>query len=352
MRLLKSLLRDDRRDLAFRLHYFLEAAVHYVNYVKDARLWCNSITIVFANVGGTISVRETNAAGCITNHTPKAVTVNPLPTAIISGGGTICNGASRNLTVTFTGTGPYAFTYALDGVPQLPVATGANPYTLNVTAAGTYTIVNVSDANCTNNGTGTTTVSFFPKPTGTISGTAEMCKGGSATLTMSFTGTAPYTFTYTDGVTPVTVVGNLTNVYTVSVSPLINTTYTLTSLTDGNSCAGVLSGSAVITINVPPAPTLTGTNLICNGINTGAVSMAIAGGTLPFGFSWTGPDGFTANTQNISALEAGYYAVVVTDSKGCTGNANITLTQPPVLNGSVAGTNITCFGANDGTITV
>ena len=80
-----------------------------------------------------------------------AVTVNPLPTATISGGGTICDGASRNLTVTFTGTGPYTFTYALGGVPQPPVATAANPYTLNVTAAGTYTIVNVSDANCTNN---------------------------------------------------------------------------------------------------------------------------------------------------------------------------------------------------------
>jgi len=48
------------------------------------------------------------------------------------------------------------------------------------------------------------------KPTGTISGTAEMCKGVPATLTMSFTGVAPFTFTYTDGTTPVTVVGNLT----------------------------------------------------------------------------------------------------------------------------------------------
>ena len=47
----------------------------------------NSITVIFANVGGTISVRETNAAGCITNHTPHAITVNPLPTATISGGG-------------------------------------------------------------------------------------------------------------------------------------------------------------------------------------------------------------------------------------------------------------------------
>ena len=233
----------------------------------------SSITIIFANVGGTISVRETNAAGCITNHTPKAVTVNPLPTATISGGGTICDGASRNLTVDFTGVGPYVFTYAIDGVAQAPVATASDPYTLNVTAAGTYTIVNVSDANCTNNGTGTTTVSFFPKPTGTISGTSEMCLGGSKTLTMTFTGTAPFTFTYTDGTTPVTVVGHLTNVFTVSVSPLINTTYTLTSLTDGNACTGVVSGSAVISINMPPVLTLTGTNLICYNVPTGAVTM-------------------------------------------------------------------------------
>ena len=312
----------------------------------------SSVTIVFANVGGTISVRETNAAGCITNHTPKAITVNPLPTATISGGGTMCVGGTRNLTVNFSGTGPYSFTYAINGVPQAPIATGANPYTLNVATAGTFTIVNVSDANCTNTGTGTTTVSYFPQPTGTISGTAQVCAGGSATLTASFTGTAPYTFTYTDGTIPVTVVNHLTNVFTVAVSPLVNTTYTLTALTDANSCTGVLSGSAIITVNPPPAITLTGTNLTCYNVNTGAVNMAITNGTAPFGFSWTGPNGFTANTQNITNLEAGYYAVVVNDTKGCTGTANITLTQPPVLNGSAAGTNITCFNANDGTITV
>jgi PKD repeat protein len=312
----------------------------------------STITVIFANVGGTISVRETNAAGCITNHLPSSVTVNPLPTATISGGGTICSGASRNLSVDFTGTGPYTFTYALNGVPQAPVATASDPYTLNVTAAGTYTIVNVTDANCTNNGTGTTTVTFFPLPTGTISGTAEMCRGASSTLTMSFTGTAPYTFTYTDGTTPVTVVGHLTNVYTATVSPVVSTTYTLTSLTDGNTCTGIVSGSAVLSVNLPPVLTLTGTNLICYNISTGAINMAIADGTAPFGFSWTGPSGFTSSSQNISALAAGYYAVVVNDTKGCTGTANITLTQPPVLNGSAAGTNITCFGANDGTITI
>jgi hypothetical protein len=312
----------------------------------------SSVTVVFANVGGTISVRETNAAGCVTNHNPKAITVNPLPTATISGGGTMCVGGTRNLSVNFTGTGPYTFTYAINGVSQAPVATAANPYTLTVGVAGTFTIVNVSDANCTNNGTGTATVSYFPQPSGIISGTTEVCSGSPATLTLTFTGTAPFTFTYTDGTTPVTVVNHLTNVFTVAVSPVVNTTYTLTALTDGNSCTGVISGSAVITVNRPPTLTLTGTNLTCYNVNTGAINMAIANGTAPFGFSWTGPNGFTANTQNITNLEAGYYAVVVNDTKGCTGTANITLTQPPVLAGSAAGTNITCFGAGDGTITV
>jgi len=312
----------------------------------------SSITVVFANVGGTISVRETNAAGCITNHTPVSVTVNPLPTAQISGTTIICDGSSANLTVDFTGIGPWTFTYALNGVPQTPVNTSDDPYTLAVTQAGNYTIVNVTDATtCTNTGTGSATVSYYPKPTGIISGTTELCRGNSATLTMTFTGTAPYTFTYTDGVTPVTVNNHPTAVYTVNVSPLNTTTYTLVSLTDGNSCDGVISGSAVITVNIPPALTLTGTNLTCYNDNTGAVDLEVTG-TGPFGYSWTGPDLFTANTQDINGLKAGIYAVVVTDSKGCTSTGNITITQPGQLNATLSSTNISCYGVPEGTITI
>ena len=163
-----------------------------------------------------------------------------------------------------------------------------------------------------------------------------MCSGSSATLTMTFTGVAPFTFTYTDGTTPVTVNAHPNNVYTVSVSPLLTSTYTLTSLTDFNSCVGVLSGSALINVNQPPSLSLTGTNLICYNVPAGAVDMIISDGTAPFGIAWTGPNGFTSPTEDISGLKEGYYAVTVTDSKGCIATANITLTQPPVLNGAVA----------------
>jgi hypothetical protein len=313
----------------------------------------SSITVLFGTTGGTVLARETNIAGCVTNHNPLSVTVNPLPVATISNGGTICDGGTRPLNVAFMGTAPFNFTYAINGISQTPVSTSSNPYTINATLQGTYTIVNVTDnTGCTNSGSGTATVTYFPRPTGIISGTAEMCRGNSTTLTMTFTGVAPFTFTYTDGTTPVTVTANPSNVYTINVSPTVNTTYTLTSLTDNNSCVGVISGSAIVTVNQPPALSLTGTNLICYNINMGAVDLAISGGTAPFGISWTGPDGFTAPTEDISGLKAGYYAVTVTDSKGCTAAGNITLTQPPVLNAALASTNITCFGASDGTITI
>ena len=318
----------------------------------------SSVQIVFGNVGGTILVRETNAAGCIRNHNPLAVTVNALPTATISNGGSICQGATRNLNVAFTGTGPYTFTYAIDGASQPPVATASNPYTLSATAPGVYTIVNVTDANCTNVGTGAAVVSFYPQPTGSMGGTTEICRSGSATLTMTFTGTAPFTFTYTDGTTPVTIAAHLTNVYTVSVSPLTTTTYTLTALTDGNTCTGVLAGSAVITVNLPPVPALTGTNLTCYNDNSGAITLAITDGTAPFGYAWTGPGGYTANTQNISGLSVGTYNVLVTDSKGCTGTANKVITQPTAIVATAAitsnysGAHISCNGASDARITV
>ncbi|MCJ7448576.1 MAG: hypothetical protein MUO72_12880, partial [Bacteroidales bacterium] len=311
----------------------------------------SSITVVFGNVGGTIVVRETNVAGCITDHNPLAVTVIPLPTATISNGGTICEGDSRNLTVDFTGTGPYTFTYALNGVPQAPVNTAADPYSLNVTLAGTYTIVNVTDANCTNIGSGSATVTYFPKPTGIISGTTEHCRGNNTTLTMIFTSLTPFTFTYTDGTTPVTVTNHPTNVYTVSVSPLVTTTYTLSSLTDGNSCLGAVSGSAVITVNIPPVLTLVGTNLTCYNDNTGAVALSVTGNN-PYGYAWTGPDGYTANTEDISGLKAGLYSVTVTDTKGCISTGSVTLTQPAVLAATLASTNIFCFGSAEGTITI
>ena len=179
----------------------------------------NSITVTFGNISGNISVREVNAAGCITDHTPLAVSVRPQPTAVISNSGTVCAENTFPINISLTGTAPWSVTYAISGVSQVPIPIGATPFTLTATSSGTYTIVTVTDANgCTGPGIGSAVVNYYPTPSATISGTTEMCAGNSTTITISLTGTAPYTFTYAGGATPVTVNNFASSVYTATVS--------------------------------------------------------------------------------------------------------------------------------------
>lgn len=49
------------------------------------------------------------------------------------------------------------------------------------------------------------------------------------------------------------------------------------------------------------------------GTSTGSIDLSVSGGVPGFTYSWTGPSGFTATTEDISALEYGNYTVTVTD---------------------------------------
>jgi PKD repeat protein len=298
----------------------------------------NEVTITFGVNGGTISVRETIAAGCVTDHNPFAVTVEPLPTAVISNGGIICVEGSQPIQVNLSGSGDYTFVYALNGIDQPAITTTDDPYTLNVNAAGTYTITSVTDniTGCTNTGSGSAVVSFHPVPTGTVTGTTDICEGESSVVTLTFTGAPPFNFEYTDGVTPVTVTGHNSAVYTFTVSPAVTTTYTLVSLSDANGCNGTVSGMAEVTVNERPALNFVPDNLDCFGDNSGEIDMTVTGNS-PYSYSWTGPSGFTANTEDITGLAAGTYNVTVTDVNGCTSTASQIITQPAVLDLSSSG---------------
>lgn len=101
------------------------------------------------------------------------------------------------------------------------------------------------------------------------------------------------------------------------------------------------------------------TNLTCNGVAEGAISLTLHGGTGPFEFVWTGPNGFTANTQNIAGLAAGVYSVSIGAFGGCSTSVNnITVTQPTaisldnVVKTSYNGADLSCANATDGEITI
>ena len=66
-----------------------------------------------------------------------AVTVNQLPTAVLSGTTTICAGQPTTLTINFTGTGPFTGSYVASTGGTTNFNTSANPYTFNVSPCAT-----------------------------------------------------------------------------------------------------------------------------------------------------------------------------------------------------------------------
>ena len=89
------------------------------------------------------------------------------------------------------------------------------------------------------------------------------------------------------------------------------------------------------------------TNVTCSNLFDGAINISVSGPVGTPTFSWTGPNGFVANTEDISALETGQYDVVVIDQGGCTSSASyqvgtnsVSLSEIstlPLCNGSING---------------
>ena len=83
-----------------------------------------------------------------------------------------------------------------------------------------------------------------------------------------------------------------------------------------NFCLG-----AIVPCSDPLVVTLTGSTPEING-NDGTINISIAGGGAPFVYTWTGSDGFTGNTEDLSGLPAGTYSITVTDD--CSNSETIT----------------------------
>ena len=119
--------------------------------------WANAAaTVALANasnvaIGGTYYIKGTTAEGC-SNIQPVTVSFLPVPTAILSGGGIICEGSSKTLTVNLAGTAPFQLVYT-DGTTSTTVnsiSTNSYQFTVTPQANTTYTITSITDANCSN----------------------------------------------------------------------------------------------------------------------------------------------------------------------------------------------------------
>jgi len=69
----------------------------------------------------------------------------------------------------------------------------------------------------------------------------------------------------------------------------------------------------------------------CNSCNDAKINLTVSGGTLPYSYAWTGPDGYSSTTQNIASLKPGSYRVVVMDAHGCSKTVYFEVLNPFVV---------------------
>lgn len=288
-------------------------------------LWSNGGTAASATAltAGQYEVTVTYGNACVDSATavvdePDSLTLLLTPVDVT------CSGASDGTIGTTVGGGlpGYSYTWS-NGAGNLASQAGLAP--------GTYTVT-VSDVNsCTVQGTASIT-----EPVAlTLTTTPEniTCNGyaNGSISALAAGGTLPYSFLWSDGST------------SAALSSLDTGLYVLV-LTDSNGCT--VSDSVQITEPALLDVTLTPVNVQCYGQNTGALTSATMGGTAPYNYLWS----TSATTANINLLPAGMYAVTVTDSNNCQDTVSQVITQPDSLTLVLAEADISCFGADDGSI--
>ncbi|HMT29392.1 MAG TPA: PKD domain-containing protein, partial [Bacteroidia bacterium] len=312
------------------------------------------------NVGplNTTSYHVTVVTGNGCTGTPSGnadIIVNPIPQATVSlsGDAEICSGESSEFIISFIGNSPYTYSYT-DGTNVFgPFTTVNNPEIIPVTpsATATYSLVNMSDEKCTGTMAGTAQVIVNPLPQASAIGNPSICYGSSTTFNIAFTGTAPYTYSYSDGTTTYGPFTTSNNPEIISVSPTVSTSYNVLTISDAK-CTGSVSGVANVTVNQIPTATLTGTSSICFGQNS-TLNINFTG-VAPFSYTYSngsnniGPFTATSTSVNIpvSPGTTTSYSLVTINDANCPGTiaGNATVTVNPLPEPVITGDFEICDG--------
>lgn len=294
-------------------------------------------TVTLLNPDTTSYIVTTSALGCISKDT-VVVTINPLPTATITGTIDVCEGVTAP-NITFygaSGTAPYTFTYTLNGGSNQTISTTSGDSVIisaGTNFAGTfvYSLVSVQDASstaCSQPQSGSATVTVNPLPTATITGTSSLCKDTPEPI-ITFTGAAgtpPYTFTYNiNGSTNQTIITTSGN--SINISVPTDTAgifiYNLTGVQDSSStnCFQSLTESATITVNPLPVANFSFEDVCLNQGMQFNDSSIVAGDTISE-WSWSFGDSSPSDTSQNPIyiyISPGTYTVTLisTTNNGC-----------------------------------
>lgn len=170
--------------------------------------------------------------------------------------------------------------------------------------------------------------------TATTSSTPADCGAANGSASITPTGTAPFTFSWSTGATTAAIGGLTAGQYTVTV-------------TDANAC----SYTETVTVsNTGSAPQIAIDNVAwvgCVEDGSGQIDLTVTGGSPSYTYSWSSGQ----TIEDISGLAAGNYQVTVTDAAGCIASENVEIVAPPSLIPEIfIQTNNLCQGENNGSI--
>lgn len=202
-------------------------------------------------------------------------------------------------------------------------------------APGNYTVV-ITDANGCTAVQIVTVNAFNCALSAQLSATNVACFGGNnGTATVTLAGANdPVSFTWSTGAN------------TAAVNNLTAGTYTVAIL-DGNNCPAQLN--VVITEPSELLANATATHETASGANDGTASAAPVGGSGNFTYLWSN----NQTTATITGLAPGTYTVTVSDANNCQSVRSVTVNSfDCAISTTLSATNVTCFGAANGTATV
>ncbi|MBI3510676.1 MAG: PKD domain-containing protein [Bacteroidetes bacterium] len=277
---------------------------------------------------GTYTVTVSNAACASSVQQTVTITSTGSMTASLTASSNVsCNAANNgSATVTpSTGTPPYTYSWN-PSAQTTQTATNLGP--------GTYTCTVTSSDGCTT--TVTVTITEPPALTLASTGLSTTCSANcdGQLVVIPTGGTQPYTFLWNTGCATASCTNNCAGNYTVTV-------------TDLNGC----TQTSTTTITSPPPITaaMSSTTAHCNNPD-GSATVNASGGTGAFTYSWA-PSGGNAATAN--NLTPGTYTVTVTDANNCVITNTVTVANAPGVNiTQQAFSNVSCFGACDGSVTI
>jgi len=294
---------------------------------------------------GTYIVTISDAKGCITTTQATITEPNGIVTSIASQTNVDCFGNNTGAVTVLASGGAGTLSYSWDTTPiqTTPSLTGL--------VAGTYNLTVTDTNNCTKVQTVTISQPADIVITTDLEKDITCYNGSDGEIQVTINGgTLPYIYNWTTSDGSGLVLG------AEDQNTLSAGTYNL-EVEDKNGCvvitSYVLSEPSELLINL-----ILKEDILCFGENTGSIEIAVVGGTpletspgvFEYQFYWVGPNGYTSTSQNISNLIAGTYLLTVTDSLGCTEQTSVALTQPLEIIIDVTKTNVTCYGANDGSI--